>query len=360
MKMFDKPVVENEGGLRPMKNEQISVCIIGTGRAGMIHAKAVAQVPGARVAALSDSDKTRCQEGARQLGVRRLYEDYRKVMEDSSVDAVIVATPTRLHHDIVVSAAQAGKHILCEKPMAMNVAQCEEMIETAERHRVKLQIGFMRRFDKGFRRAKEAVQRGDIGEVVLVKSLTHGPSTPKPWQYDVGGSNGPLAEVNSHDIDTLRWFTESEFSRVYAIAGNYRCPEARAEFPDFYDNVSLVASFANGMQGFIDGAVSVKYGYDARLEVLGTEGVLFVGELGDGSVAVCRGHGEIERPAVASWRDLFAEAYVAEDAAFVATVRKDTKPQVDGYDGMMAVKVVEAGNQSIREGRPVCLNEGTR
>jgi myo-inositol 2-dehydrogenase/D-chiro-inositol 1-dehydrogenase/scyllo-inositol 2-dehydrogenase (NAD+) len=244
--------------------------------------------------------------------------------------------------------------------MAMNVAQCNEMIEMAERHGVKLQIGFMRRFDKGFRRAKEAVRRGDIGEVVLVKSLTHGPSTPKPWQYDVGGSNGPLAEVNSHDIDTLRWFTESEFSRVYAIAGNYRCPEAKAEFPDFYDNVSLVASFANGVQGFIDGAVSVKYGYDARLEVLGTEGVLFAGDLGDGSVAICTRKGEIERPAVASWRELFAEAYVAEDAAFVAAVRDDAEPAVNGHDGMMAVKVVDAGNQSIREGRPVCLNHQTQ
>lgn len=343
-----------------MKNEQISVCIIGAGRAGMIHAQAIEQIPGARVVALADSDKTLCRAGGRQLGVKLLYEDYRKAMEDASVDAVIVATPTRLHHDIVVSAAQAGKHILCEKPMAMNAAQCAEMIQTTGENRVKLQIGFMRRFDEGFRRAKEAVHRGDIGEVVLVKSLTHGPSTPKPWQYDVGGSNGPLAEVNSHDIDTLRWFTESEFSRVYAIAGNYRCPEARAEFPDFYDNVSLVASFANGMQGFIDGAVSVKYGYDARVEVLGTEGILFVGELADGSVAVCRGRGEIARPAVASWRDLFADAYVAEDAAFVTAVREDTEPGVDGYDGMMAVKVVEAGNQSIREGRPVCLNNETQ
>jgi len=343
-----------------MKNDQVSVCIIGAGRAGMIHAKAISQIPGAGVVALADSDKALCQEGCRQLGVARFYEDYRKAMEDASIDAVIVATPTRLHHDIVVTAAQAGKHILCEKPMAMNGAQCTEMIQTAEKSRVKLQIGFMRRFDAGFRRAKEVVLRGDIGEVVLVKSLTHGPSTPKPWQYDVGVSNGPLAEVNSHDIDTLRWFTESEFSRVYAIAGNYRCPEARAEFPDFYDNVSLVASFANGTQGFIDGAVSVKYGYDARLEVLGTEGVLFVGELGDGSMAVCRGRGEIVRPAVASWRDLFAEAYVAEDAAFVAAVREDTEPAVDGYDGMMAVKVVEAGNQSIREGRPVCLNNDTQ
>jgi len=338
-----------------MKNEQVNICVIGAGRAGMIHARAVAQIAGARVVALTDSEITLCREGCRQLGVKRSYEDYRKALEDPGIDAIIVATPTKLHRDIVVSAAQAGKHVLCEKPMAMNAAECAEMIRAAEANRVKLQIGFMRRFDKGFQQAREAVQRGDIGQVVLVKSLTHGPSTPKRWQYDISGSNGPLAEVNSHDIDTLRWFTGSEFAQVYAIAGNYRCPEAREEFPDFYDNVSLVASFANGMQGFIDGAVSVKYGYDARLEVLGTEGILFAGQLADGSVTVCGRGGEMTRTAVTSLRGLFAQAYMAEDEAFIAAVRDDKQPAVTGHDGMMAVKVVEAGNQSIREGRPVRL-----
>ena len=298
-----------------------------------------------------------CREACQELDVKWSYGDYRNALDNSSIDAVIVATPTKLHRDIVVSAAQAGKHILCEKPMAMNPAQCAEMIRAAEGNHVKLQIGFMRRFDKGFQRAREAIRRGDIGEVVLVKSLTHGPSTPKRWQYDIDGSNGPLAEVNSHDIDTLRWFTESEFAQVYAIAGNYRCPEARAEFSDFYDNVSLLASFANGMQGFIDGAVSVKYGYDARLEVLGTEGVLFVGQLADGSVAICGKRGEVVQHAVGSWRNLFAAAYAAEDEAFVGSIRYDNQPAVTGHDGMMAVEVVEAGNQSIREGRSIRLSD---
>jgi len=340
-----------------MKNEQVRVCIIGAGRAGMIHAGAMAQICGVRVAALADSDLALCRKGCQRLGVKLSYEDYRRALDDSSIDAVVVATPTRLHHEIVVSAAQAGKHILCEKPMALNTGQCAEMIQVAEENNVKLQIGFMRRFDKGFRRAKEAIRRGDIGAVVLVKSLTHGPSTPKRWQYDVGVSNGPLAEVNSHDIDTLRWFTESEFEKVYALAGNYRCPEAKAEFPDFYDNVSLLASFANGMQGMVDGAVSVKYGYDARVEVLGTEGVLFVGQLPEGSGAVCTRRGKIIQSAVTSWQELFAEAYMAEDTAFITAIREDQQPVVGGFDGMMAVKVVEAGNQSIREGRSVHLND---
>ena len=185
-----------------VKNDEISICVIGTGRAGMIHAKAIARIDGARLAGLVDSDEERCRKACHELGISTSYLTYQEAIADSRIDAVIVATPTDFHADIVIAAAEAGKHILCEKPMAMKVLECEQMILAAEKNRVKFQIGFMRRFDRGFQQANEVVARGDIGEVVLVKSLTRGPSTPKRWQYDVSRSNGPLAEVNSHDIDT--------------------------------------------------------------------------------------------------------------------------------------------------------------
>ena len=215
----------------------------------------------------------------------------------------------------------------------------------------------MRRFDRSFVYAREQIRQGAIGDVVLIKSLTRGPSIPQRWQYDIAKSNGPLAEVNSHDIDTLRWFSSSEFEQVYAIAGNYRCPEARKEFPNFYDNVMMVATFANGMQGSIDGAVSVRYGYDARLEVVGTEGVLFVGRLDHSGVVVCNRSSGLQAPAVESWRNLFTEAYRFEDQGFVDAILNGMPPAVSGLDGKMGVKVVTAGNQSIVEKRPVNLNE---
>ena len=268
---------------------------------------------------------------------------------------MVVATPSVLHRDVVVEAARLGKHVLCEKPMAMDVSECREMLGAVEQAGAKLQIGFMRRYDRSFVAAKEVVDRGDIGEVVCVKSVTHGPSIPKPWQCDIKKSNGPLAEVNSHDIDTLRWFTGSEFREVYAIGGNYRCPQARTEFPDFYDNVLLVASFENDMQGLIDGAVSVRYGYDARVEVLGTCGIVFVGELRGNSVAVCTDEQQMNARVVGSWRDLFAEAYLAEDLDFVACIREGREPRARGIDGLRAVEVVNAGNKSIAEHRPIRL-----
>jgi myo-inositol 2-dehydrogenase/D-chiro-inositol 1-dehydrogenase/scyllo-inositol 2-dehydrogenase (NAD+) len=341
-----------------MQDTNIGICVIGSGRAGLIHARNFARgVPGARLAALVDPQPEALAAAGQELGVERLSPDYRRALEDRDVHAVVVVTPTRFHRDIVVAAAKAGKHVLCEKPMAITVEECREMIRAAEEHRRVLQIGFMRRFDPSFRAAKEAIERGDIGPVVQVKSLTHGPSVPQPWMYDLEASNGPLAEVNSHDIDTLRWFTGSEFQEVYAVAGNYRCPEAQADYPDFYDNVSLLARFRNGMQGFIGGAVSVSYGYDSRVEILGTRGLLCVGRQEQGSVVSCTPDGSIVRPFVKSWRNLFQEAYEEEDREFIRAIKEGKAPRVSGRDGLLAVQVVEGGNRSIRERRPVTLPE---
>ena len=336
----------------------LGVCVAGTGRAGLIHARNFARgVPGAHLAALVDPQKEALAAAGGELGVSRCYADFREALKDPEVQAMVVVTPTRLHRELVVAAARAGRHILCEKPMAITVEECREMIRAAEEHRVVLQVGFMRRFDPGFLAAREAIERGDIGPVVQVKSLTHGPSVPQPWMYDLAASNGPLAEVNSHDIDTLRWYTGSEFQEVYAVAGNYRCPEARADYPDFYDNVSLLARFRNGMQGFIGGAVSVGYGYDSRVEVLGARGLLCVGRQEQNAVTTCTPEGGIVRPFVRSWRNLFQEAYEAEDRGFIRAILEGEGPRVTGRDGLLAVQVVEAGNRSIREGRPVTLPE---
>ena len=339
-----------------MADRSVSVAVIGAGRAGLIHARNFAsRVPGACLAGLADPSERALAEACQELAGVSTYLDSAEVIADAAVDAVVVATPTVFHEGIAIAAANAGKHVLCEKPMAMSADECERMIAAARAAGVRLQVGFMRRYAPDFLAAKQAIERGDIGDVVCVRSLTHGPSIPKPWQYDISKSNGPLAEVNSHDIDTLRWFTGSEFREVYAMAGNYRCPEARADFPDFYDNVVMLASFENDMQGIVHGAVSVRYGYDARLEVLGTRGVLLLGELKGDGVIVCNDPaGEAHRIS-SSWRDLFKDAYLAEDESFVECIREDKEPRVTGLDGKMAVAVVEAGNRSIREGKPIML-----
>ncbi|MFZ4777326.1 MAG: Gfo/Idh/MocA family oxidoreductase [Terrimicrobiaceae bacterium] len=332
---------------------RLKVGLIGTGRAGMVHGRNFAfSVADATLVALCDPQEGARNEAASALGISTTFSDYRDLLAFPGLDAVVIVTPTRLHCQMAVDAAAAGKHILCEKPMAMTPGECETMIAAADAARVKLQIGFMRRFAPAFQELKARVAAGQVGDVVSVRSLTYGPSVPQPWMYDLAVSNGPLAEVNSHDIDTVRWITGSDITEVYAIGGNYRSPGARADFPDFYDNVTLVAKFANGMQGAISGAQGVKYGYDSRCEVLGTKGILFAGSLRTTAVTACTEEG-MSSPVIKSWRDLFIDAYLNEDKAFIRCIVEDTVPEVTGLDGKRAVQVVNAGNESIRTGMPV-------
>jgi predicted dehydrogenase len=316
-----------------MKQEasKLGICVIGSGRAGMIHARNFARgLRGARLVALADPHAPALQDAQRELEVEKGYAGYAEALADPGVHAVVVVTPTSLHREIVLAAARAGKHVLCEKPMAMDVRECDEMIAACSAAKVKLQLGFMRRYDDSFTAAKERVAAGEIGEVVLVKSLTHGPSVPQEWMYDIRKSNGPLAEVNSHDIDAARWFVGSEIEEVYAIGGNFRCPQAVQKYPDFYDNVAMVCRFENGKQGFIDGAVSVGYGYDSRMEIVGTSGVMFVGRREQDFVLTCSTARGMVQPFVKSWRTLFIDAYEAEDQDFVDCIREDRPPRSAG------------------------------
>ncbi|MDR0657186.1 MAG: Gfo/Idh/MocA family oxidoreductase [Treponema sp.] len=336
--------------------ETIGLCLIGAGRAGMIHARNYSSgIPGSRIVAVSDTLEESARKAADELGINQVYTDYREALRKSGADAVIVMTPTKFHRDIVTAAAEAKKHIFCEKPMAMNREECQAMIGAAEEAGVILQIGFMRRFDANFRRAKEMVDSGSIGEVVSVKSQTRGPSTPQEWMYDIAKSNGPLAEVNSHDIDTLRWFTGSEAASLYAIAGNFRSDAARSLYPDFYDTVLMNVTMKNGMLGNIDGAQGVQYGYDAQVDILGTCGSIRIGGLQGSSALLYSKEKTFRGDTVKSWTNLFREAYMEEDISFVTSIREGRAPEVSGIDGMMAVEIVRAGNESIREKKIVYL-----
>lgn len=312
-------------------------------------------IPNANLVAVVDPVEEAAMRACKELELDKYYTDYKEALEDDQVDAVIVVTPTVFHRDIVVHAAQLGKHIFCEKPMAINENECDQMIAAAIQNGVKLQIGFMRRFDASFMEAKEVVAGGEIGNVVLVRTLTRGPSKPQPWMYDIDKSNGPLAEVNSHDIDSARWFAESELKSVYAIAGNFRSKEISGEYPEFYDNAVVNGEFFNGVQFSMDGGQYVKYGYDARVEILGTDGLILLGQTQQKSIVICNKEKKMIQPFMNSWSHLFSDAYLAEGRHFIECILEDKQPKVNGIDGKMAVKVVRASNLSIREKRIVVL-----
>ena len=332
--------------------------LIGLGRAGRIHAGNLAQrIPGAELTAVCDLDAQAVEDFAGEFDVAHRFTDYRAAVTDPSVDAVVIVTPTFLHCEMAVAAAEAGRHIFLEKPMALSVAECRQIIAAADRAGVRLQIGFMRRFDAGFRRAKALLESGEFGRVLLVKSTGRGPGGPGPWMYDLSQSNGIVAEVNSHDLDSLFWFTGARLKRVYAEAHNFKCPDARDSHPDFYDNVLAQFRFHDDTLGVVDGACPAHYGYDARVEILCERGVIFVGSAREHGVTHITVDGQVCGEAVASWRGLFREAYAAEMADFVAAVHDDRPTSVTGADGLAAVEAVLAVNESIRTGQPVVLHD---
>ena len=339
-----------------MEQKKLGICLIGCGRAGMIHARNYKnKVPNARMVACVDAVEAAAKAAAEEMGIDKYCTDYHAILNDPEVDAVVVVAPTDLHKQIVVDCAAAGKHIFCEKPMAMTVEECDEMIEACDKAGVKLQIGFMRRFDASFREAKRLVESGAIGDLVQIHSNTRGPSKPRPWMYDIKMSNGILAEVNSHDIDAVRWIANSNIESVYAVAGNFRNPEAAEQYPDYYDSVLMNGTLKNGVHFCIDGAAYVQYGYDSKMEIIGTKGKINVGRSDKEFVHCTTVENGTTTPFINSWMTLFIDAYLAEDTSFVNAIINDTPVEVSGVDGRMAVATVEAGNCSITEKKIVTV-----
>ena len=338
--------------------EEVRVCVIGTGRAGMVHAENFRwRVPYARLTALVDVEAERVAQNARTLDLEGpSYTSLEQALDSAQFDAVIVTTPTFTHADLTIAAARAGKHILCEKPMALTVDECDRMIDAARTEGVILQMAFMRRFDPPFVAARQQIDEGLIGRPLIVRSLTRGPGLPPAWACDMRTSNGMLAEVNSHDFDTIRWLGGGNYVNVYAQAATFKVPDLKQKYPDFYDTAIVNLQLDNGTFGVLDGVCPVDYGYDARAEVVGSEGVLFIGELRDATTAtrVTRKGGMVEQHFVA-WRNRFKQAYVDEESYFISCIRKGEQPVVTGFDGRCAVEAVIAANESIRTGQPIAL-----
>lgn len=336
--------------------EPIQVCLVGAGRAGMVHGINYRQnIVGAALAAIVETDPALAEKAARELQVDAVFPDINTALELARFNAVVITSPTFTHTEIAVAAARAGKHIFCEKPMALTSAECDRMIQAAAETKVILQIGFMRHFDPPFVDAFRKIQDGAIGDVMRIHTMTRGPGLPPRWACDIRTSNGMLAEASSHDFDTVRWLGGADLVRVYTEAETYKCHDLKKEFPEFYDNALVNVRLANRVMGIIDTSVPVDYGYDARAEVLGTKGVMFIGELRQEAVTVCTRDTGMVQPQFIAWRDRFREAYLAEARHFVECTVQGKTPIVTGLDGKKAVEGVVAANESIRRGMPVSL-----
>jgi len=337
----------------------IKVCLVGVGRAGQVHAASlVKHIPEGKLTALVDLDQVALEKTADRFGVDSWFSSLEEAIDRVPFEAVILTTPTFTHRELVTIAALRRKHVFCEKPMALTIDDCDEMIAAAERNSVLLQIGFMRRFDPDFQAAAARIESGEIGQPMLIKSLTHGPGLPPSWARDLDTSNGMLAEVNSHDWDTTRWLAHSDPERVYAEVSNFKGERYGVDTPNFYDTALVSIHFKSGTLASISGVCPCEYGYDARVEIIGEKGLLQVGDIRGQSVVVCtnREHGFVT-PIFRSWPERFASAYVLEMKHFLECIRTGAQPAVNGRDGRWAVAGVLAATTSFQEQRSVRLTE---
>jgi predicted dehydrogenase len=333
----------------------LGVAVVGAGRAGMVHARNFASgVSGARLAALADPDREALAVAAAETGCGRTHANPVDAVTADDVDAVVIASPTFTHAELAITALAAGKHVLCEKPLASTLAEAEAIARAAEESDSAFLIGFMRRFDPTWTSVAERVAAGEIGVPLVVRSTGRGPGLPPEWALDPETSGGLVAEVNSHDLDTIRWVSGQEFETVYAVGRAAKRPDLAERFPGFVDVVLATFELSGGALAQLDGACPADYGYDARLEVFGSEGVAFAGDPRRGSALLVR-RGEAVAQPVLGWRDLFADAYRAEDAHLVAVARGEAEPRTSVEDGLRALQAVFAVNRSLADGAPVAF-----
>lgn len=335
-------------------NQKIKIGVIGVGRIGKIHAENLAtRVPDVELAAVADTNLAAAEEIAARFHVPVAVSDYHALLDDADLDAMAICSSTDTHAEIVVEAAAAGKHIFCEKPIDQNLDRIDEALAAVDRAGVKLQVGFNRRFDPNFRKVRETVAAGKIGTPHLLRITSRDPAPP-PLEY-VKVSGGIFLDMTIHDFDMARYLVGSEVTEIY-VAGGVMVDPQIGEAGDI-DTAVITLRFADGTIGTIDNSRKAVYGYDQRVEVFGSEGMVAVANNTPDTHVYSNAEGVHSSLPLYFFLERYSESFIAEMKEFVACVLNDTAPPVTGRDGRIPVVMAMAARKSYEENRPVALNE---
>ena len=332
---------------------RLGIGVVGLGRMGALHARYVARgVPGAKVVAVADFDTERARAMGVELDVANVFGSAAELAACPEVDAVLLATPSVRHPDDVIAAASAGKDILCEKPLSLDIAGSEAALAVVAKAGVRLQVGLMRRHDPDYLRAAERLTGGVVGRPVLFKSLQFDPEPPAPAFCDPNVSGGIFLDMGIHEFDLARWLMDDEVVEVHAWGSTAGVPEL-ASVGD-YDSAVVNLRFAGGGTGSVEMARTTVYGEDVRTEVVGSEGSVFIGRLpySQGSFGT---RGTLTIDAVDGSQMRFAIAYAAQVQAFVQALAADQPVTPTGEDALAALRISLAARESAEQGRPVTL-----
>jgi myo-inositol 2-dehydrogenase/D-chiro-inositol 1-dehydrogenase len=335
-------------------DSKIMVGILGAGRIGKLHAANIVGMPEAQIKTIADplanEEMVRWAAG---IGVKNITKNPEEVLDDPEIKAVIICSSTNTHADFIIKAAAAGKNIFCEKPIDLNIQKIQKALAAVEKARVKLQVGFVRRFDHNHRKVHDLVRAGKVGAPHIVKISSRDPQRP-PMEY-VKVSGGIFADMMIHDFDMARYLCGSEVQEVYA-AGSVLIDPKFAEYGDV-DTAMVILKFQNGALGFIDNSRETLYGYDQRTEVLGSKGCVTVANDTSNTAVLTTADGVVSDKPLWFFLERYNDAFVAEMRAFFDAIIKDTEPPVTGIDGLRPVQIAMAAGKSLKEGRSVKISE---
>lgn len=332
---------------------KLGIGVVGVGEMGKRHAENLRRnVPEARLIAIADVSAERARQVATEFEIERSYGSLEAMLENKQIEAVLIATPDKFHAQAVGLAARAGKDILCEKPLALNLTDAHAALDAVAKAGRRLQVGFMRRYDPAYAAAMKRIEAGEVGVPVIFKSVGRDKDQPPLAAYE-SNVNGMIFYTNTiHDFDLARWLMRDEVSGVHA----YTTSTIRPEVTKYRDVVASVVNlqYKQGAIGNIESYAQAVYGYDVRTEIVGSKGSIFVGSLERMPAVFLTSRGG-EQVLADHFLSRFADAYLAEVRDFVQTMLSDRAPRVTGEDGLKALAIAVAAENSHLQSRPVAV-----
>lgn len=332
------------------KDTKLKCGVIGLGRLGYRHATSIMRNNRANLVAVADPIKE-ARERAIQDFECKVYEDYKDLLEDPDIQAVVIATPTKQHYQVLMDAIQAGKSIFVEKPITYTVEEAESIRKEVEKNNIYLQVAFMRRFDPGHVAAKKMIEAGEIGDPIYVHDCQRDPCGP-PKHY-VPESGGLFVDMGIHDLDCVRWLMGKEIVNIYAHGAVLK-HEYLKEMNDV-DEGQMLLTFDNNALGMIEVSRNANDIYDVRTEIIGTKGSVYIGQSQLTPYVKVNANGQTYD--MANWcLDRFEKAYELEIEAFIDAVVGGKESPVNAYDGMIALKLSKAATKSCQDKCSVGIN----
>lgn len=323
--------------------------VLGAGRIGKVHARTIAASGRATLAYLADAVAAAAEGLAAETQAK--VASVEAIIAATDVDAILIATPTDTHADLIEAASNAGKAVLCEKPVSLSVDRIETCLKTVARNRTPLMIGFNRRFDPNFAALERRLREGEAGDIEIATIISRDPAPPSV-DY-VRRSGGLYRDMMIHDFDLARFLLGEEFVTVQALGSALVDPAIGAEGD--VDTAAVQMQTAAGRICVITNSRRAAYGYDQRIEVHGAKGMLSAGNIHATTVQFAGTQGYAADPLLNFFTERYAQAYAREVIAFIDAVAAGREPAPSGHDGLQAQRLADAATQSWKTGKPVKL-----